>query len=365
MIFIFLLFFLQPVYLRIDLLGEAGRVVCCGVDRSVLHETPTPLKMDFFPIDEPPCVVDKYVERRDSSSIIGLPFLVSYEQCLSSVDLLNNHPAPAVVDNGSDISIQSDSSVNFDVSSLSDSVIIVPELPEKEKQEPNLRNSRLHSDGNIGVEFDKQRLRSLKDRKSEHVEEMEESIQFDRYVVKRVQSASFAEVRRVGALRQSACRCLSESQRWRARSVSISSRMTNWRSNSKVKLISDPNLQSSLLRLQSHHSSSEEDWFEEVNNDDTVNNLETTRWTQSPVLDDVELQIKIPIVNEINSIFEPAESLEDISVGKIVFEDQRKKKFKCYHMKKKHKHRRFKSKTENKENVESLTFEARNCCIIS
>ncbi len=63
--------------------------------------------------------------------------------------------------------------------------------------------------------------------------------------------------------RSKTCTCLQEGA-WRMRSVSSCSRASSWNSDTRVRLKSDPNLKSSLPRIQSHHSSSDEEWFEEV-----------------------------------------------------------------------------------------------------
>ena len=69
--------------------------------------------------------------------------------------------------------------------------------------------------------------------------------------------------------RSKTCTCLPEGA-WRMRSISTSSRTSSWNSDGRVRLKSDPNLKTSLLRLQSHHSSSDEEWFEEVDEPDSV-----------------------------------------------------------------------------------------------
>ena len=61
------------------------------------------------------------------------------------------------------------------------------------------------------------------------------------------------------------CRSCGQPQdAWRVRSVSTSSRASSCASESRMRLKSDPNLKTSLPRIQSHHSSSDEEWFEEV-----------------------------------------------------------------------------------------------------
>lgn len=75
--------------------------------------------------------------------------------------------------------------------------------------------------------------------------------------------------------RSNTCTCLHDLG-WRMRSVSSSSRTSSWNSDSRVRLKSDPNLKTSLHRIQSHHSSSDEEWFEEVaeNTTETASNTE-------------------------------------------------------------------------------------------
>lgn len=63
--------------------------------------------------------------------------------------------------------------------------------------------------------------------------------------------------------RSKTCTCL-QNTGWRMRSVSSCSRTSSWNSDGRVRLKSDPNLKTSLPRIQSHHSSSDEEWFEEV-----------------------------------------------------------------------------------------------------
>ncbi|KAF6208756.1 hypothetical protein GE061_014495 [Apolygus lucorum] len=76
----------------------------------------------------------------------------------------------------------------------------------------------------------------------------------ERFLVKRVNSASVVEVK-VGLVRGNC-----SSGDWRSRSVSVSG---NIKPMSRVRLISTDDLHGSLHRLQSHHSSSGEEWFEE------------------------------------------------------------------------------------------------------
>lgn len=66
-----------------------------------------------------------------------------------------------------------------------------------------------------------------------------------------------------GSWRCKTCVCLQDNV-WRMRSVSTSSRASSWTSETRMRLKSDPNLKTSLPRIQSHHSSSDEEWFEEV-----------------------------------------------------------------------------------------------------
>lgn len=83
----------------------------------------------------------------------------------------------------------------------------------------------------------------------------------ERYLVKRVNSASIVEVK-VGLVRSAAGSCKG-SGTWRSRSVSVSTPQQYNRTASRVRLISSRDLQGSVHRLQSHHSSSDEEWFEE------------------------------------------------------------------------------------------------------
>ncbi|KAK3921283.1 Inositol polyphosphate-5-phosphatase A [Frankliniella fusca] len=63
------------------------------------------------------------------------------------------------------------------------------------------------------------------------------------------------------------CRCMSDGS-WRQRSSTISHSMLSSRADSRIRLIStSSHLDRSLPRLQSHHSSSDEEWFEEITND--------------------------------------------------------------------------------------------------
>ncbi|XP_026274549.2 uncharacterized protein LOC113203855 isoform X1 [Frankliniella occidentalis] len=60
------------------------------------------------------------------------------------------------------------------------------------------------------------------------------------------------------------CRCMSDGS-WRQRSSTISHSMLSSKTDSRIRLIStSSHLDRSLPRLQSHHSSSDEEWFEEI-----------------------------------------------------------------------------------------------------
>ncbi|XP_075211072.1 inositol polyphosphate-5-phosphatase A [Lycorma delicatula] len=268
----------KPVYLRADIITGAGRVVCCEstnlpagiVDCPMHHSTPI-----HFPF-EPPSLLAKRLERTDSGNSLSLVSLKLLSPVISEKSIEKLYESDSEIHKLSrEDNLGNDLSVTFNINSSNDSSIVVYNS-QKDLDYRILRNNRLHSDGNIGLQtsidhIEKPRLNSLKEdstvnsHRSYSINAQEATI-IERYVVKRVNSASIVEVPRIGALKQGSCRCLSESGGWRTRSASVSSR-NNWRSNSKVKLISDPNLQSSLLRLQSHHSSSEEDWFEEINDE--------------------------------------------------------------------------------------------------
>lgn len=73
--------------------------------------------------------------------------------------------------------------------------------------------------------------------------------------------------------RSKTCTCLQDTA-WRMRSVSSSSRTSSWNSDGRIRLKSDPNLKTSLPRIQSHHSSSDEEWFEEVEEQERQKNEE-------------------------------------------------------------------------------------------
>lgn len=82
----------------------------------------------------------------------------------------------------------------------------------------------------------------------------------ERYLVKRVNSASVVEVK-VGLVRGNCSSSSASAGDWRSRSVSVS--VSQPKPLSRVRLISTDDLRGSLHRLQSHHSSSGEEWFEE------------------------------------------------------------------------------------------------------
>lgn len=318
----------QPVYLRLRLVSEAGRVVCCD-NRPLPHVSPlTPLEIT------------------DSSNSIML------ERPDSPTNLVNSSVSDVIVD--------------FEVGSEIDEE--GKNWPKKEK----LSFSRLSSEGNIGVDVDlKTHVFKFKD--THPLAEVGETKGYDRYIVKRVQSASFVEVPRVGMLRQAGCRCMSESQSWRARSVSISSRTNTWKSNSRVRLISDSNLQSSLVRLQSHHSSSDEEWFEEVSNDETADDSFGPKKGRSS--DTFEVS-KIPVLEEISleEPYEPIQSSEDISIGTVVLDLKTGIKCKnCCPIRCRKKRKLTKSQrniirsnsSRNKGNEDDIPVEHRRCCCIS
>lgn len=78
----------------------------------------------------------------------------------------------------------------------------------------------------------------------------------ERFIVKRVHSASIVEVK-VGLVKVNSCR---GNDSWRSRSCSVSGAKPPLRAFSRMRLISS---EASLTRVQSHHSSSSEEWFEE------------------------------------------------------------------------------------------------------
>ncbi|XP_073970944.1 inositol polyphosphate-5-phosphatase A isoform X6 [Rhodnius prolixus] len=112
----------------------------------------------------------------------------------------------------------------------------------------------------------------------------------ERYLVKRVNSASIVEVK-VGLVRSAAGSCKG-SGTWRSRSVSVSSPQHYIRTASRVRLISNRDLQGSVHRLQSHHSSSDEEWFEEEPVNSVKDNL-TTKQEQSQNKPPVEQNIVV------------------------------------------------------------------------
>ncbi|XP_065213157.1 uncharacterized protein 5PtaseI [Planococcus citri] len=131
----------------------------------------------------------------------------------------------------------------------------------------------------------------------------EDNMSFNRYhheTSKEFVSRSFDETTPVrsnsalnvieGSWRSKTCNCLQDTG-WRMRSISSSSRTSSWNSDSRVRLKSDPNLKMSLPRIQSHHSSSDEEWFEEVaeNSTETASNteLEISRKTD-PAIEEIE-----------------------------------------------------------------------------
>lgn len=404
----------KPVYLRIDLLGNAGRVVCCSNQTLVSssHDaTASPSLLQRcteFVIVEPPSVLAKQLERTDSSSSICIietknnifPKLISaveQQQYSGSDDddtIKDENNSKRSSENSKNSSIKCDLQSVTDSSSNSD--VIVSNTPlnlptskclpkDIDKTIKLSTSSRLSSDKNFDLDY----IKDI-DFGSSIADEVRS---YDRYVVKRVQSASFVEVPRVGALKQSACRCASESQSWRARSVSISSRTTNWRSNSRVKLISDPNLQSSLLRLQSHHSSSDEDWFEEISVDGTIEENVNKNCNNGKEDEDNDSVLRIDVTTTSSTMYaeenvlpyEPAvvESLQtDIEqpTNKIVLDNenpiQKQKTLKnCFHLRRKKKRKLEKCtsgggsagerRSENKENLNSNELNRQNCCIIS
>lgn len=81
----------------------------------------------------------------------------------------------------------------------------------------------------------------------------------ERFIVKRVHSASIVEVK-VGLVKVNSCRG-NGGDTWRTRSCSVSTTSKPpVRAISRMRLISSD---ASLTRVQSHHSSSSEEWFEE------------------------------------------------------------------------------------------------------
>lgn len=106
----------------------------------------------------------------------------------------------------------------------------------------------------------------------------------ERYLVKRVNSASVVEVK-VGLVRGNC-----SSGDWRSRSVSVSGYVN--KPLSRVRLISTDDLHGSLHRLQSHHSSSGEEWFEEDDVTDSKSTSTVTTRPKPPKKFDSELQIE-------------------------------------------------------------------------
>lgn len=314
------------MFLRLELESGAGRVVCCdpGPTLGPPHAPPSP---------------PHRLELRDSSNS-NLPLH-------SETDSLKN------------------STVDFEIG------LIAEENLRKERKD-KLSFSRLNSEGDMGVGNEVRKTHLWKFREAHPLPVLEEPKSYDRYMVKRVQSASFVEVPRVGMMRQSECRCTNESQGWRARSVSISSRTpNNWRSNSRVRLISDSNLRNSLLRLQSHHSSSDEDWFEEVSVDENGDDSFESSKTQTTETAEVD---KIPIFQEPHDEpYQPIQSLEDISIGPVVLDCKTNVKcYKCcpFSCRRKRKLRKSKrnsvksNSSEHKDGVENIRLEQNKCCSI-
>lgn len=61
--------------------------------------------------------------------------------------------------------------------------------------------------------------------------------------------------------------CICKTPRWKFPTIMPKA----WKHNRRVRLKSYPSLNMSLQRYQSHHSSSDEDWFEEIADDETNN----------------------------------------------------------------------------------------------
>ncbi|XP_039301120.1 inositol polyphosphate-5-phosphatase A [Nilaparvata lugens] len=252
----------KPVYLKMQLTSGAGRVVCC-------ESTYLPAGMVVSQcVDHSPCLLTntathpKDCNDSDSAKCEASP-VIQDTSIVNNMDANSNNDSDTKLDK-----TPNNQTVLFDLNTSVESIV---GFNAKGCDDSSVRNSRLYSEGNARSDVvtdikEKPRLNSLKedapDCKIYRVTAQEAKF-LERYIVKRVQSASIVEVPRSGAMKAGSCRCMSDYGGWRTRSASVSSRNC-WRSNSKVKLISDPNLQSSLLRLQSHHSSSDEDWFEEV-----------------------------------------------------------------------------------------------------
>ena len=406
------------MYLRIDVVGDAGRVVCCTAASSnqtlvsSQHDASTvspaiQRRTEFF-IVEPPSILAKQLERTDSSSSIHIiesntilyPKLMSKSEqqypCSDDDDdddTIKDTNSKRSSDNSKNSSIKCDLQSVTDGSSNSDVIVsntlltlpaskCLPKDIDKTIKLPTATSSRVSSEKSFDLDY----IKDI-DFGSSIADEVRS---YDRYIVKRVQSASFVEVPRVGALRQNACRCASESQSWRARSVSISSRTTNWRSNSRVKLISDPNLQSSLLRLQSHHSSSDEDWFEEISvngtieenvnkscndgngeddeDNDSVLRIDITA-TPSTVYAEENVLPYEPVVDSVQTDSEPMTNKNVVDKENDV---QKQKTLKnCFHLRCKKKRKLASSCVSerqlgsNKDNLNSIELNRQNCCIIS
>lgn len=266
---------MQPVYLKVDIITGAGRVVCCessNLPAGIVVDSELRKSSSISFPSKPPSVVAKRLERTDSGNSLSLVSLKLLPTVISekSIEQLSESDFDVNKILQED-NLENDLNVTFNINSSNDSTLAYNNQKDLDYR---LLRYRLHSDGNIGLRtsaerIEKPRLNSLKEDSSVNTHgsfssNSQDAKCIERYIVKRVNSASIVEVPRIGALKQGSCKCLNESGGWRTRSSSVSSR-NNWRSNSKVKLISDPNLHSSLLRLQSHHSSSEEDWFEEIN----------------------------------------------------------------------------------------------------
>ncbi|XP_024083593.1 type I inositol 1,4,5-trisphosphate 5-phosphatase isoform X2 [Cimex lectularius] len=125
---------------------------------------------------------------------------------------------------------------------------------------------------NSPVSFDLQSLPGENFDTNEKKTENSQRALTERFVIKRVNSASVVEVK-IGLVRGNC-----SSGNWRSRSVSVS----GGKPISRVRLISSDDFHSSSNRLQSHHSSSEEEWFQEENGipdslDPNVYNIKSDR----------------------------------------------------------------------------------------
>lgn len=315
------------MYLRLRLIGEAGRIVCCD-NRPLPHASPvTPLST------------------MDSSNSIKLKDRECFKNSVGDV------------------------SVNFLVGAEHEEGGKGP--PRKEK----FSFSRLSSEGNIGVNVD---LKSsvFKFRENSQVSEIGETKGYDRYIVKRVHSASIVEVPRVGMVKTGGCRCPSESQSWRARSASISSRGNTWKTNSRIRLISESNLQSSLLRLQSHHSSSDEEWFEEIDHNDSCDNLFIMNKGNNNLYHNTFTLSKDPVLEEVSleGPYGPARSVEDVSLGSLkVLQSGMKSNYCCPLMQCRRKRKYTRSQRDclksnslrYKNKGDSVPVDDKRCCCIS